>query len=834
MMERVLGVELVAALLLVLVAMAAPAARAQAGVNLAKNGDFESGETGPWTPNWAWAKADAQMTVVRSATEAMAGRHALRVACRNDKLTQWHGNGLTLEAGKAYRVSFHYRGERATKLTGQVRLIPPPWTSFGKAEVIPVLEWNRAEFLFVSPETRRDAAVYFSFEGGGTVWIDDVTVTELDIREATPTRLNNLLANGSFEVEPHLEDWVVLPLNKWELDASSPAHGGRSLKLVAHNRPREIRSNTLRLTPFCPHTLSFRLRAERPGKATLALRGQQGSTEAVLFEQTVDIGTQWQEFRVTGNSKVADSYFVSFKTHANGAVWLDSAWLSEGDAPAAYAPAARVEASVRVASDVKLFRAGESVPVAIHVVNHGAGASRGAIPFRWRVVDWQGRTVREGGGRGEAGVESRLILRDVPLGVHRLVVEPEGGEATAAVFGVAHRLDGRGGVASPFGGHFDFMNPTVRETVQKLGLVWARAHWPPGWTQWRQLEPKKGEWKFRDEVIQTAQREGFHILGMIQTTPPWAVPGNGYVAKPGAYAQAFPQDLEDWRNYVRTVVGRYPQITAWEIYNEPHVAHFWQGTDKDLQTLFVEATRAIRSERPGAAIVGFYWPIDPEHRAMFAPVTAMSEHYYAHGATIEQRMEEIEQHVRRVQSKSRAIGRADGVEVWNTEFGPGNWGSLRRMGETEHHRRAVEYMIKHVVSQRTLGVSKFFPYLFAPSLEVNHGALDVDAAPRTGVMAYATTVRFLEGAEPLGRVKTGRSKLELHRFRRGDEGVVFVWSASKHGDLALPPAATPLTAYDEMGNALPEPPAAATSLPHVVAGPDAQVEQWLEDVKRMR
>lgn len=61
---------------------------------------------------------------------------------------------------------------------------------------------------------------------------------------------------------------------------------------------------------------------------------------------------------------------------------------------------------------------------------------------------------------------------------------------------------------------------------------------------------------------------------------------------------SLPEDLDAYQDWVREIVLKYPQITVWEIQNEPNLGKFWGGTVADYVTLLKAAYTAIKAVDP--------------------------------------------------------------------------------------------------------------------------------------------------------------------------------------------------------------------------------------------
>ncbi len=352
-----------------------------------------------------------------------------------------------------------------------------------------------------------------------------------------------------------------------------------------------------------------------------------------------------------------------------------------------------------------------------------------------------------------------------------------------------------------------------------MGFSWERALWPPTLTQWRVIEPERGDWKWNDGDIKKADVAGVQVLGSLMSTPQWAASNDPFLRGGGPYPMAMPSDIETWKTYVRTVVTRYPQVTAWEIFNEPNVGIFWRGNDTDLMRLWSVAAKVIREVRPKALVVGPFGADILKKYGALDSQDVLSLHLYRNGSTVDARIDEIERDIRDERARFILAGRPN-IKIWNTEYGPLNWGSLRRPRDTQNHERAVEYIVKHSVSQLSLGVEKLFPYLLAPDTKTVDTMLDADLTPRTGMAGLATVARFCSGAKSLGAFAM-RAPFRAYAFGRNGQNVVFVWSKNPQVVRRVEKRPPGLTLYDEMGNAM-SGPLRIGEMPRIVVG-NAQV-----------
>ncbi len=134
-------------------------------------------------------------------------------------------------------------------------------------------------------------------------------------------------------------------------------------------------------------------------------------------------------------------------------------------------------------------------------------------------------------------------------------------------------------------------HPTAREELalmREAGIGWVRADFA-----WQNIQPKRDVWRFDhlDETVAWAKAAGVRILPILDYSVPWANPAHRH--------------LDDWRQYVETLVTRYrDEITAWEVWNEPNLDQFWPEPNPADYAALLEATcTTIKAADPDALVV---------------------------------------------------------------------------------------------------------------------------------------------------------------------------------------------------------------------------------------
>ena len=123
---------------------------------------------------------------------------------------------------------------------------------------------------------------------------------------------------------------------------------------------------------------------------------------------------------------------------------------------------------------------------------------------------------------------------------------------------------------------------------------------------WPSLEPVKGCWNFEmlDKYVSYATDHRVELLLPLTFTPTWA---SARPTERSAYVSgnaAEPDDIEDWRNYVRTVALRYKgRIRHYEIWNEPNLSRFFSGSVDQMINLAREAYAILKEVDSNNVIV---------------------------------------------------------------------------------------------------------------------------------------------------------------------------------------------------------------------------------------
>ncbi len=138
------------------------------------------------------------------------------------------------------------------------------------------------------------------------------------------------------------------------------------------------------------------------------------------------------------------------------------------------------------------------------------------------------------------------------------------------------------------------------DATKAAGLGWVRVDF-----NWLDAEPNAQgtyDWSRFDAIVAAADARGLQVLAVLAYTPAWASQGDGKsdgstndIPKAGTYAP-----------FVTAAVNRYKAtVTHYEIWNEPNLQQFFEGTPQDyVDRIFIPGADAVHAACPTCKVVG--------------------------------------------------------------------------------------------------------------------------------------------------------------------------------------------------------------------------------------
>jgi len=114
---------------------------------------------------------------------------------------------------------------------------------------------------------------------------------------------------------------------------------------------------------------------------------------------------------------------------------------------------------------------------------------------------------------------------------------------------------------------------------------------------WWDIEPSPGryDWREADAAIRAYRQAGFEVSLILHAPPPWARLV-GYDWVPNNLERPWNAPTNFWGRFVFAVAQRYRgQVASYEIFNEPDLPIYWDGSPAQYAQLLAVAARAIRA-----------------------------------------------------------------------------------------------------------------------------------------------------------------------------------------------------------------------------------------------
>jgi|ERR1700674_46132 len=267
---------------------------------------------------------------------------------------------------------------------------------------------------------------------------------------------------------------------------------------------------------------------------------------------------------------------------------------------------------------------------------------------------------------------------------------------------------------------------------------------------WPWVEPEKGKWDFAnlDKYVSQAEQNRIDVLLPLGLSPTWAsarpTEKSGY--SPGYAAE--PRDLNDWRNYVRTIATRYKgRVHAYEMWNEPNLKNFYTGSLTQLMQLVSVAYETLKEIDPAIIVCSPAFTaaggIPMFEQYMMAGGTRYADvigyHLYVSPGLPEEMVGLIQQ-VREIMTRNGAANKP----LWNTETGWAIQNKQSVVKQALSPDEAASYLARSFVLSWASGVSRFYWYSWD---NFNMGLVDHDGKTlKSPAIAYGEIQKWLIGA----------------------------------------------------------------------------------------
>lgn len=204
--------------------------------------------------------------------------------------------------------------------------------------------------------------------------------------------------------------------------------------------------------------------------------------------------------------------------------------------------------------------------------------------------------------------------------------------------------------------------------VAATGARWVRVDLVWSWIEAH--GPGQRNWTKFDAIVDTADRYGLKLLPIVAYVPPWASDSGELWAYPDSAA---------FQSFFAAALARYPQIQAWELWNEPNLGRF--SKPRPDPAGFVELLRAARRASdsvgsrakliagglaPGADIDIVPWINQVAIRGGLALIDGLGVHPYSSVSPDDPRSWMMQ--LQALHDRLADMGHAD-LPLWLTEYG---------------------------------------------------------------------------------------------------------------------------------------------------------------------
>jgi len=265
---------------------------------------------------------------------------------------------------------------------------------------------------------------------------------------------------------------------------------------------------------------------------------------------------------------------------------------------------------------------------------------------------------------------------------------------------------------------------------------------------WPNLEPQKGQWHFEnlDSYVALAKSHHVDLLLPLGLSPHWASsrPDEKSTYQPGNAAP--PVNMEDWRNYVKTVASRYNgQIHSYEIWNEPNLkGEFWSGNVEQMVALTREASQIIHGIDPAAIVVspsatgvyGVSWLSEFLSKGGGQYVDVIGYHLYVNPQPPEA-MVPLVQQIQQILASNNLASKP----IWNTES---NWFSPKPFPSEDV---AAGYLARAYILNWAAGIQRFYWFAWDNRAVLVKTTEDDNRTSTPAGNAYGVVYQWLVGAQ---------------------------------------------------------------------------------------
>ncbi|GLQ89447.1 glycoside hydrolase 5 family protein [Dyella flagellata] len=355
--------------------------------------------------------------------------------------------------------------------------------------------------------------------------------------------------------------------------------------------------------------------------------------------------------------------------------------------------------------------------------------------------------------------------------------------------------------------HFLWFTPEVyrlqMQRLQALGLQWTRID-----LHWDRIEPSRGQfrWDVLDPLMQRLVTDRLKAEVYLVGSARYASSAPADASNSDQYP---PQGPQLYANVLVQLARRYPQVSAWQVWNEPNLPSFWYPRE-DPQAygqLLLASKQALDRAAPGRQLVlggmAYFSQMPDQHGrlmvqslgnlGLFSFPIVIAYHPYSlapEGDDPAQR-----DFILRAEQGNQALRAAGVKQIWADEWGWSSYAGPVEQQPIIGEQGQADYLLRRLVLMSALDYDRIFLFALsdlddrATARDRHYGLLDEHAQPKP---AYYALARFLAITGP--RVQpidpphpaTAPPGLISVAWRRDDGHQLWMFWAAQPGQLTLP------------------------------------------------
>jgi beta-xylosidase len=335
--------------------------------------------------------------------------------------------------------------------------------------------------------------------------------------------------------------------------------------------------------------------------------------------------------------------------------------------------------------------------------------------------------------------------------------------------------------------HFLWFEPQVYaqqiQQLKALGLEWVRID-----LHWDRHEPEPQ--RYRVEMVDAM----LHAVAAAQLKPVVYLVGSAPFASsapPGApfRDQYPPKDPKQFAERMMLLAARYPQVAAWQVWNEPNLPAYWRPQEDPVAygMLLQASVRALHKAAPGKPVVmggmAYYSQMPVKGGVMleelgklgaFSLNTIVAYHPYSEFPEGDDpRRQDFIARVNQLNPRLRGAGVKS---IWATEWGWSSYQGPKEMQAIIGESGQADYLLRRLAIMSTQDFDRIF--LFALSdldrrasvRDRGYGLLTRDAKPKPSYLALQRFLKIMgpqvSPAAPLNASADGLYSITWQRDHR--------------------------------------------------------------------